>query len=129
MRALKHQFDKDPSKRQEWKDAESNYTNTYRWHRREEKKGNLTKVVNQEDMVRLTKFAKTGRTQGVSMIKNGKGEIASSPEESISNLCDAHFPGSKCIEMTDIQANITKKHNMKGIKNVIRRGWVNETRI
>ena len=51
-----------------------------------------------EDMAKLAKYAKQGKVREISMINDNSGEVASTPEESIMNLCNAHFPGFKTIK-------------------------------
>lgn len=51
----------------------------------------MNAITTQEDIAKLTKFAKMGPTKEISLTKNEQGVLASSPEEALKNLCEAHF--------------------------------------
>ena len=65
--------------------------------RKDEKEGNSNRVTTPEDIAKLTKFAKNGRSKEIALVKDANGEMATSPKEALKNLCNAHFPGSKIL--------------------------------
>ena len=62
---------------------------------------------------KLNKFAKkwgNGRDSPIyGLVKDNKGILAKSPEESLKNLCDAHFPGSKASKRTALSKTYKKR--------------------
>ena len=66
FRALKHIYEhsqNDPAKKMAWKKQEQHLTNLYKKAKKKEKEGSLNCIIDQEDMARLTKFAKVGNGQ------------------------------------------------------------------
>ena len=61
-------------------------------------RGELDQIVTNEDMARLTKFAKQGKQKEITLIKNANGEMATTPEEAVNNLCAAHFPTPSILD-------------------------------
>ena len=121
-RALKHIYDNsnnDPAKKQAWKKQESYLTHLCKKYKAAERKGNLDKVITPKDMAKLTKYAKNGNPKELALIKNSAGATASSPEEALNNLCDAHFQGSTLLNADKIQRSITNANNRTGVVRVI----------
>ena len=55
-------------------------------------------------MAKLTKFAKNGNPRELALIKDTSGNNATTPEEALTNLCDAHFPGSTILNINKINS-------------------------
>ena len=104
MEKAKH----DMQKRQRWKDQETKLTGLHKKYKSDDRKGNLDSIVTQEDMAKLAKFAKNGRTREIAMIKDKAGNLANGPDEAVENIAEAHFEGSKVITESDIKGISTK---------------------
>ena len=75
FRIAEHAYEKsknDPAKREAWKKEESALNKLYKKHRKIEKQGALDLVINQEDMSRIVKFAKTGPLTEIGLVKMTK---------------------------------------------------------
>ena len=110
FRAAKHLFDHSrncPVKRTEWKKQEGILKVVIEKAKKDLHEGNMNKVVTQEEMSKLTKFAKTGTVREIGLLKTATGKTSKSPEESLGILCDAHFQGSRRIN----ESNITESKN------------------
>ena len=64
LRRLRHYYKnrgQDPDTKQPVKDQKKHLKTTYKKHKLEERRGNLTKIIDQKDMARLTNYAKMGQ--------------------------------------------------------------------
>ena len=77
-RALKHIYDKsdnDPAKKQAWKTQEKILTNMYKKYKKKDREGELSKVATPKDMARIAKYAKSGPTKEIALVKNAQNQI------------------------------------------------------
>ena len=82
--------------------------------RTEEFRGEMNKIVTNEDMAKLAKFAKQGKIKEITLIKNNQGDMATSPEEAVENLCSAHFPTAIPLDDDKREAKIEKANSERG---------------
>ena len=119
----------DPAKRALWKDLESKLTNLAGKKRNDLRQGKSNAIVNQEDICSLVKFAKNGAMKEIALVKDSQGRLAKSPEESLENLCDAHFRRSKAINKRDIERDVYNSHIRLGKKEYKTHTWINLQRL
>ena len=89
-------------------------------------RGNMGRIITQKDMSRLTKYAKNGKMREIGLTKNRDGNLATSPEEAISNLCDAHFPSAKNMQTETRNQHIAQAHTLHGTVMLKRHQWIRD---
>ena len=89
----------------------------------------MAKIITQKDMSRLTIFAKNGRMKEVGLTKNNTGALATSPEEAIDNLCQAHFPSAIHTDEAKQAADIEEENTRLGTVSMKTHSWINEDTI
>ena len=89
-------------------------------------RGKMANIITHKDMSRLTKFAKNGKMKEVGLTKNATGNLATSPDEAVDNLCKAHFPSATNINDTDMREDIEHAHVRKGEAPVREYTWIND---
>ena len=134
FRILKHAYEHAKhymAKRTAWKDQEAKLTAMTNKARTDEKQGRSEKIVTPADIAKVTKFAKSGPSKEIALVKDRNGALASSPEEALKNLCEAHFPGSKVTNEDEIlrSTNINNAHTLKAEREYNDHGWITIQRI
>ena len=74
-------------------------------------------------MAKLTKYAKNGKSNELALIKNDKGKTASSPDEALTNLHDAHSKGSSPLVKKKISESIHNANLRIGAVKVESQKW------
>ena len=82
-------------------------------------RGELDQIVTNDDMAKLAKYAKQGKQKEITMIKDVSGNVASTPEEAVTNLCSAHFPSAKVLTETMRQEKIEVAGKQTNRKNIV----------
>ena len=94
--------------------------------RKELFRGDMTQITTHKDMSRLTKYAKNGKMREIGIIKDTTGNLATSPEAAIENLCVAHFPKAKELKATDEQEYIQSNHASLGTRRTKTYSWITD---
>lgn len=118
-----------PERKVLWKKQEKILSDMKKGAIKDFKRGKIEKVVTQKDLAKLHKWSQNGRHTEIGLIKNINEKLASTPEESLTNLCEQHFPGSKKLNGEDVGNYINNMHDKIGHIGNNTYDWITVDRI